>query len=325
MEVCPGFASPSLPPSPCSRAPRLGPGPASLPALLPLATPWCLPSGPGAGLMMPSESGAESPDQAAAQVGTAAASAVATAAPAGGGPDPKAASASLGRHLSGLSWPQVKRLDALLNEPIPIHGRGNFPTLSVQPRQIVQVRGRWEGLWGPQPEVLVLGGTQSRRSICWTARELEAYRDTGTVTKSHSAWIVDHAPSPLGFPFLPPLGSPIEPFTLALARKWEENGEGLGCGKGAPGGGRTDLPPKTRDTRQPWIGRCSKSFFCFTPKSSWRGLTTPTPLPSLKVLGSDFVLCSHSSWLKRPVAKWKSQEIPIRTPSLSAGLVAGGD
>uniref|UniRef100_A0A452U5W9 Terminal nucleotidyltransferase 5B n=1 Tax=Ursus maritimus TaxID=29073 RepID=A0A452U5W9_URSMA len=39
----------------------------------------------------------------------------------------------------GLGWPQVKRLDALLSEPIPIHGRGNFPTLSVQPRQIVQV------------------------------------------------------------------------------------------------------------------------------------------------------------------------------------------
>ncbi|NIG58027.1 hypothetical protein BU61_503 [Pontoporia blainvillei] len=89
--------------------------------------------------MMPSESGAESPDRAAAQVETAAASAVATAAPAGGGPEPEAASASLGRHLSGLSWPQVKRLDALLSEPIPIHGRGNFPTLSVQPRQIVQV------------------------------------------------------------------------------------------------------------------------------------------------------------------------------------------
>lgn len=91
--------------------------------------------------MMPSESGAESPDQAAAQVGTAAASAVATAAPTGGGPDPEASTASLGRHLSGLGWPQVKRLDALLSEPIPIHGRGNFPTLSVQPRQIVQVSG----------------------------------------------------------------------------------------------------------------------------------------------------------------------------------------
>ncbi|MBZ3874942.1 Protein FAM46B [Sciurus carolinensis] len=87
--------------------------------------------------MMPSESGAERLEGAAAQVGTAAASAVATAAPAGGDPDPEASSTSP-RHLSRLAWPQVKRLDAFLSEPIPIHGRGNFPTLSVQPRQIVQ-------------------------------------------------------------------------------------------------------------------------------------------------------------------------------------------
>lgn len=95
--------------------------------------------------MMPSESGAESLEQPAAQVGTGAASAVATAGAAGGGPDPEGSSASLGRHQSRLSWPQVKRLDALLREPIPIHGRGNFPTLSVQPQQIVQVRGPWQG------------------------------------------------------------------------------------------------------------------------------------------------------------------------------------
>lgn len=104
---------------------------------------------------MPTESGAENADRAAAQVGTAAASAVATAAPAGGGPDPEASSASLGRHLNRLGWPQVKRLDALLSEPIPIHGRGNFPTLSVQPRQIVQVRGCWAGIGGLCSEALV--------------------------------------------------------------------------------------------------------------------------------------------------------------------------
>lgn len=95
--------------------------------------------------MMPSESGDESLEQPAAQVGTGAASAVATAGAAGGGPDLEASSASLGRHQSRLSWPQVKRLDALLKEPIPIHGRGNFPTLSVQPQQIVQVRGTVTG------------------------------------------------------------------------------------------------------------------------------------------------------------------------------------
>lgn len=95
--------------------------------------------------MMPSESGVESLERPAGQVGTDAASVEATVGAAGGGPDPEASSAPLGRHQSRLSWPQVKRLDALLREPIPIHGRGNFPTLSVQPRQIVQVRGRWQG------------------------------------------------------------------------------------------------------------------------------------------------------------------------------------
>lgn len=45
------------------------------------------------------------------------------------------------RRLSVLSWDQVQRLDSILGESVPIHGRGNFPTLSVQPRQIVQVRG----------------------------------------------------------------------------------------------------------------------------------------------------------------------------------------
>ena len=39
-----------------------------------------------------------------------------------------------------LSWDQVQRLDSILGESVPIHGRRNFPTLSVQPRQIVQVR-----------------------------------------------------------------------------------------------------------------------------------------------------------------------------------------
>uniref|UniRef100_H3D951 polynucleotide adenylyltransferase n=1 Tax=Tetraodon nigroviridis TaxID=99883 RepID=H3D951_TETNG len=49
------------------------------------------------------------------------------------------------RRLSVLCWDQVRRLDSILAESVPIHGRGNFPTLSVQPRQIVQVvRARLE-------------------------------------------------------------------------------------------------------------------------------------------------------------------------------------
>ncbi|KAF3833613.1 hypothetical protein F7725_024817 [Dissostichus mawsoni] len=51
----------------------------------------------------------------------------------------------LNPRVSVLSWDQVRRLDSILGESIPIHGRGNFPTLSVQPRHIVQVvRARLE-------------------------------------------------------------------------------------------------------------------------------------------------------------------------------------
>ncbi|KPP66887.1 protein FAM46A-like [Scleropages formosus] len=49
------------------------------------------------------------------------------------------------RGSSVLSWEQVQRLDSILTESIPIHGRGNFPTLQMKPRQIVRiVRSRME-------------------------------------------------------------------------------------------------------------------------------------------------------------------------------------
>lgn len=44
------------------------------------------------------------------------------------------------RRFCVLTWDQVQRLDSILGETVPIHGRGNFPTLSVQPRLIVQVK-----------------------------------------------------------------------------------------------------------------------------------------------------------------------------------------
>ncbi|XP_069478985.1 terminal nucleotidyltransferase 5B [Ambystoma mexicanum] len=54
-------------------------------------------------------------------------------------------SACVSRRFSVLSWEQVQRLDAILGESVPIHGRGNFPTLSVRPRTVVQmVRSRLE-------------------------------------------------------------------------------------------------------------------------------------------------------------------------------------
>ncbi|XP_051947341.1 terminal nucleotidyltransferase 5A-like [Xyrauchen texanus] len=42
-------------------------------------------------------------------------------------------------NLSVLNWEQVRRLDAILTESIPIHGKWNFPTLEMKPRDIVNV------------------------------------------------------------------------------------------------------------------------------------------------------------------------------------------
>ncbi|XP_056589885.1 terminal nucleotidyltransferase 5Ab [Triplophysa dalaica] len=48
-------------------------------------------------------------------------------------------------NLSVLNWEQVRRLDAILTEYIPIHGKWNFPTLEMKPRDIVKaVRCRME-------------------------------------------------------------------------------------------------------------------------------------------------------------------------------------
>ncbi|KAM6143269.1 terminal nucleotidyltransferase 5D [Erethizon dorsatum] len=41
--------------------------------------------------------------------------------------------------FSNLSWDQVITLDHVLDEVVPIHGRGNFPTLEVKPKDIIHV------------------------------------------------------------------------------------------------------------------------------------------------------------------------------------------
>jgi len=44
---------------------------------------------------------------------------------------------------SVLNWEQVSRLHEVLTEVVPIHGRGNFPTLKITLKDIVQtVRSR---------------------------------------------------------------------------------------------------------------------------------------------------------------------------------------
>ncbi|XP_012610952.1 terminal nucleotidyltransferase 5D [Microcebus murinus] len=41
--------------------------------------------------------------------------------------------------FSNLTWDQLITLDQVLDEVIPIHGRGNFPTLEVKPKDIIHV------------------------------------------------------------------------------------------------------------------------------------------------------------------------------------------
>ncbi|KAM5195099.1 terminal nucleotidyltransferase 5D isoform 1-T2 [Hipposideros larvatus] len=41
--------------------------------------------------------------------------------------------------FSNLTWDQVIILDKVLDEVIPIHGKGNFPTLEVKPKYIIRV------------------------------------------------------------------------------------------------------------------------------------------------------------------------------------------
>ncbi|KAL2082078.1 hypothetical protein ACEWY4_021896 [Coilia grayii] len=65
-------------------------------------------------------------------------------------------------HLSVLNWEQVQRLDAILTESIPIHGRWNFPTLEMKPRDIVNaVRSRMEEHKIPVQEVRLNGSAAS--------------------------------------------------------------------------------------------------------------------------------------------------------------------
>lgn len=82
---------------------------------------------------------------------TAAGTGTAGTAAASSGKAPPTTPADGDGRFSVLSWEQVQRLDHILGEAVPIHGRGNFPTLSVRPRRIVQVRKGAEARRGPPP------------------------------------------------------------------------------------------------------------------------------------------------------------------------------
>ncbi|XP_078066552.1 terminal nucleotidyltransferase 5C-like [Mustelus asterias] len=46
---------------------------------------------------------------------------------------------SLDCRFNNLNWEQIQSLDQVLTEVIPIHGRGNFPTLEIKPKDIIHV------------------------------------------------------------------------------------------------------------------------------------------------------------------------------------------
>jgi len=51
----------------------------------------------------------------------------------------RAACAESGNRFQVLGYEQVNRLHRLMDTEVPIHGRGNFPTLQIKLRDLVQV------------------------------------------------------------------------------------------------------------------------------------------------------------------------------------------
>lgn len=79
--------------------------------------------------------------------------------------------------VSVLTWEQVSRLHEVLTEVVPVHGRGNFPTLEVQLSDIVvRVRSRLEqsGIW--VKDIRLNGSTASHvlvQDIGWSYKDLD--------------------------------------------------------------------------------------------------------------------------------------------------------
>ncbi|KAK6309776.1 terminal nucleotidyltransferase 5C [Coregonus clupeaformis] len=78
---------------------------------------------------------------------------------------------------SVLSWDQVSRLNEVLTEVVPVHGRGNFPTLEVRLKDIVQmVRTRLELRGIKVKDVRLNGSTASHvlvQDIGWSYKDLD--------------------------------------------------------------------------------------------------------------------------------------------------------
>ncbi|XP_054644306.1 terminal nucleotidyltransferase 5C [Dunckerocampus dactyliophorus] len=78
---------------------------------------------------------------------------------------------------SVLSWEQVSRLDEVLSEVVPVHGRGNFPTLEVRLKDIVaRVRSSLAQSGVGVKDVRLNGSTASHvlvRDIGWSYKDLD--------------------------------------------------------------------------------------------------------------------------------------------------------
>ncbi|XP_029558571.1 terminal nucleotidyltransferase 5C [Salmo trutta] len=78
---------------------------------------------------------------------------------------------------SVLSWDQVSRLNEVLTAVVPVHGRGNFPTLEVRLKDIVQmVRTRLELRGIKVKDVRLNGSTASHvlvQDIGWSYKDLD--------------------------------------------------------------------------------------------------------------------------------------------------------
>uniref|UniRef100_A0A3P8V3D2 Terminal nucleotidyltransferase 5C n=1 Tax=Cynoglossus semilaevis TaxID=244447 RepID=A0A3P8V3D2_CYNSE len=67
--------------------------------------------------------------------------------------------------VSVLSWEQVSRLNEVLTDVVPVHGRGNFPTLEVRLKDIVAwVRSRLE-LSGIRVKDIRLNGSTASHAL----------------------------------------------------------------------------------------------------------------------------------------------------------------
>uniref|UniRef100_A0A3B4UM47 Terminal nucleotidyltransferase 5C n=1 Tax=Seriola dumerili TaxID=41447 RepID=A0A3B4UM47_SERDU len=79
--------------------------------------------------------------------------------------------------VSVLSWEQVSRLNEVLTEVVPVHGRGNFPTLEVRLKDIVAwVRSRLELSGIRVKDIRLNGSTASHvlvQDIGWSYKDLD--------------------------------------------------------------------------------------------------------------------------------------------------------